>query len=83
MNNFMKKGSLERVINRVVDLKFEADNLPPLPANEEAKIENAIAIDHLYYSSAMEGSRLNNEQITLVTHEGVSTPEQPKGTGRA
>lgn len=62
---------IQKLVGRVADLKLESDAYPRLPANEEAQIENALAIDHLYYSSAMEGSRLDGEQITLITHEGA------------
>lgn len=66
------KKLVKNVIDRVFDLKLEVEGLPNLPPNEEAKIENAIAIDHLYFSSALEGSQLDNEQISLITHEGIS-----------
>lgn len=68
MNKLLRK----EVIDRVIALKFEADALPELPPNEKAKLENEIAIDHLYFSSALEGSRLDDEQIRLATHAGVS-----------
>lgn len=67
--------AIKKLLTQVVGLKSEIDALPALPPNEEAKIENGIAIDHLYYSSALEGSRLNVEQISLITNEGVSTAE--------
>ena len=50
-------------LDNVIKLKFEADKLPELPDNERVKLEHAIALDHLYHSSALEGSRLNAEQI--------------------
>lgn len=67
--------TIKTLLRQVVDLESEIDRMPALPANEEAKLENNIAIDHLYFSSALEGSMLNGAQISLITHEGFPSAE--------
>lgn len=59
---------ISKLVEEVVDLECRVDAIPRLPPNEEAKIENDMAIDHLYFSSALEGTRLNKEQLNAITH---------------
>lgn len=69
----MRNVSIQRLTKSVVKQMLEAESQPTLPPNEEAKIEQAMAMDHLYYSSALEGSRLNREQLQRAVYEGSQT----------
>jgi hypothetical protein len=42
--------------------------LPPLNELERAKFEHAVDIDHLYFSSKIEGSNLTKKQIDQAVH---------------
>lgn len=66
----MLKNMDNKLVDRVVELMFRADELPELPPNEMVKLEHAIALDHLYHSSALEGSRLDEDQIRLAINGG-------------
>lgn len=60
---FHKKTTSDHLISQMVDLKMELDTLPPLSAPEKAKLDQDFAIDHLYYSSKLEGTNLSNKRI--------------------
>ena len=42
--------------------------LPPLNELERAKFEHSVDIDHLYFSSKIEGSNLTKKQIDQAVH---------------
>ncbi len=58
------KSSLERLL----DLQLESQKLPKLLPIEKAKLEQALAIEQLYYSSKLEGSTLTTEMIDRAIH---------------
>lgn len=68
----MKTIQRRDLLERIVALKFTSEDLPALPPNEQVKLEHDIAVDHLYNSSALEGSRLSDDQIRSATREGFS-----------
>ncbi|GEM_PF-7080149 len=56
-----------KLIDDILDLQDQIDALPDLPPNEQIKLEFEMAIDHLYYSSALEGIHLSTEQLREAT----------------
>lgn len=64
----------ENLLKRLVNLQLQTDALPPLPPLEKAKLDHALALDQLYYSSQVEGSKLTKEMIEKAIHgKGLST----------
>lgn len=63
----MKKGdnrkNLSRIISGLVEIQGKIQKLPELPDVEKTKIEHTIAIDQLYNSSKLEGTRLTDKRI--------------------
>ena len=60
----------ERAVDNLVDLEKQNASLPDLPPVERIKLEYDTSLEHLYYSSALEGSVLNLEQLRIVTRDG-------------
>ncbi len=65
-NNHMKRTTLKRststrgdLIDRFINVQNAVNKLPEFSAVERAKFEHSVAIDHLYNSSKIEGSHLN------------------------
>lgn len=50
-------------IDRYIDEQDKINKLPPLSDLEKVKFENSIDIEHLYFSSKIEGSNLTKKQI--------------------
>lgn len=77
-----KKETLKRKINKsndaliesVVKLQFDLEKLPELPPLEKAKLNQEIAINHLYYSSKIEGTQLTEKQIERAVHGEEVSP---------
>lgn len=45
-------------MSKLVDLQYQAQELPRLSCVEKVKLDHSLAIDQLYYSSKLEGSTL-------------------------
>ncbi len=58
-----RQPSISRVLDRLVEIRRQIEELPPLSWPEKAKLENSIAIDQLYYSSKLEGTTLTERMI--------------------
>ena len=62
MKKIMKNKSTSTrgdLIDRFISAQKAVERLPELSAVERAKFEHGVAIDHLYNSSKIEGSHLN------------------------
>lgn len=69
-----KTTNSERLIDKVVIIESAINKLPVLPPLERAKLDNDRAIDHLYYSSKLEGTQLTQKRIERALYgERVST----------
>lgn len=67
----MKKQKVIKTKNQLttlVDLQLKVRELPPLSSVEKAKLDQALAIDQLYYSSKVEGTTLTTEMIDKAIH---------------
>ena len=70
------KTFLNKILNRdtntpldeFVKASHEVSNLPPLSSVEAVKFEHDIAIDHLYYSSKIEGTALDDKRLNQAIH---------------
>ncbi|KKW14595.1 MAG: hypothetical protein UY55_C0006G0004 [Candidatus Jorgensenbacteria bacterium GW2011_GWB1_50_10] len=77
INTHMKKqrtGHFDKLLDKLVKKEREIQKLPPLLAPDKAKLENDFAIDHLYYSSRLEGTHLSDERIEKAIHGESATP---------
>ncbi len=53
----------DKLLTKVVAIESAIHNLPPLSELDRAQLENSRAIEHLYYSSKLEGSQLTQQRI--------------------
>ena len=71
--NAMKKRKTikkENLFKKLLDLQLESRKLPQLSSVERAKLDQAFAIEQLYYSSKLEGTSLTTEMIDRAIHHG-------------
>jgi Fic family protein len=67
--NITKKvARLQRSISDLAELQLKTNALPPLSDVEKAKLDQSLAIDQLYYSSKIEGTKLTNSMIQHAIH---------------
>ncbi len=64
-----RKAIKKTLLSKLVDLQLETLKLPQLSIVEKAKLDQAFAIDQLYYSSKLEGSILTKEMIDKAIYE--------------
>lgn len=55
-------------LEKLVDLQLKMTRLPELSPIEKAKLDHALALDQLYYSSRVEGSKLTKEMLDTAIH---------------
>ncbi len=66
-------SSIDSQIAKLVTLEQGLKSLPPMSDLQKVKMEQGMAIDHLYYSSKIEGTHLTKERIDKAIHgQGVS-----------
>ena len=63
-----QESSFDLLVSQLIDTQEELNNLPQLSGLERAKLEQDIAIEHLYYSSKIEGTNLTQPQIQKAIH---------------
>lgn len=63
-----------RWLRRLVDAEDSLRKLPPLTSLQRAKLDHARAIDHLYYSSKIEGTNLSEWRLEKAIHGNAATP---------
>ena len=66
--------SSKALIQKVVSIQEQLKKLPELPQVEKAKFNQEISINHLYYSSKLEGTRLTEKQIKRAVHGEETLP---------
>jgi hypothetical protein len=69
-----KKNQLSSLLSEVIDIEKRINKLPDLLPLKRAKFEHGMALDHLYYSSKIEGTHLSEKRLEKVIYgEGIST----------
>jgi len=51
------------LLGRLIDKAHKLDALPPLSPVEKARLDSSRDIEHLYYSSKIEGTILTHKQL--------------------
>ena len=65
--------NVDSQISKLVALEESLKGLPPMSDLQKAKMEQGMKIDHLYYSSKIEGTHLNKARIDKAIYgQGVS-----------
>lgn len=57
------KTTSTQLVDKYIETQDEIRQLPVLSDLEKIKLENSIDIEHLYFSSKIEGSNLTKKQI--------------------
>ena len=65
---FMRKdhrrsSGLDAILKKLVEVDSEMQVLPPLSALDKVKLEHERDIEHLYFSSKLEGATLTYERL--------------------
>ncbi len=60
--------SLDTIISRLVAVRADLEKLPPLSPADRVKLEHNQDIEHLYYSSKLEGTMLTHERLNNAIH---------------
>ena len=68
MSNKQHQTTLNTLLSRLVKVDSEIKKLPPLSAVDKVKLEHDRDIEHLYYSSKLEGSTLTDERLDKAIH---------------
>jgi hypothetical protein len=55
-------------LNEFINVQNEVQKLPQLSDVENVKFEHDTAISHLYFSSKIEGSHLNEKRLNKAIH---------------
>lgn len=58
-----KEMPFEKVLDALIITQRELGKLPQLSPLDKAKFDHSIAIEHLYYSSKIEGTHLTDKKI--------------------
>lgn len=59
-----RRGSAQNaLIGRFIELKSRVDKLPPLGPAARAEFDHGVDLDHLYYSSKIEGTNLSATEL--------------------
>jgi Fic family protein len=64
----MPRRSLASLISRLAEVRSELQKLPPLPPTDKVKLQQEQDIEHLYYSSKLEGTNLSDRRLTNAIH---------------
>jgi hypothetical protein len=59
------------MLSDLVDTEAKLKKLPPLTSVQKAKLDDARAIDHLYYSSKIEGIVLSSKRLAEAIHGNI------------
>ena len=62
------KNTTVDLVDKFILQEDRVKALPPLSELEKAKFEHSVDIDHLYFSSKIEGSNLSKKQIDQAVH---------------
>lgn len=64
----MARRSLISLISRLASVHSELQKLPPLPSVDKVKLQHDQDIEHLYYSSKLEGTNLTDRRLENAIH---------------
>jgi Fic family protein len=64
----MIKNRVKDLVDKFIRQEDKLNTLPPLSELERAQFEHSIDIEHLYFSSKIEGSNLTKKQIDQAVH---------------
>jgi len=70
-NLFRGQKDLDSLLSDLITTQDELRNLPQFSDLERAKFEHELALDHLYYSSKIEGTALSKRQIDKAVYGGA------------
>lgn len=62
------KTTTQDIIADFMHVETEVNNLPQLSPVEKVQFDHDIAISHLYYSSKIEGSNLDQNRLDQAIH---------------
>lgn len=68
MPSKQRPTTLNTLLSRLVKVDSEIQKLAPLSAVDKVKLEHDRDIEHLYYSSKLEGSILTDERLDKAIH---------------
>jgi hypothetical protein len=69
MKKILNQGQIfDQLLNEFFRVEESLKTLPELTGLEKAKFDTDIAIDHLYYSSKLEGTILSQQAIQKAIH---------------
>jgi hypothetical protein len=68
MSNKYSRTTLGAIISRLVEVDSDMQKLPPLSAVDKVKLEHDRDIEHLYYSSKLEGTLLTGQRLDKAIH---------------
>jgi hypothetical protein len=68
MPNKQRSTTLNTLLSRLVKVDADIQKLPPLSAVDKVKLDHDRDIEHLYYSSKLEGSTLTDERLDKAIH---------------
>jgi hypothetical protein len=68
MRYLQRSYRLDTLLTKLVEVDSEIKALPPLSAVDKVKLENERDIEHLYYSSKLEGTILTDERLNKAIH---------------
>jgi hypothetical protein len=71
----IQQKDIDTRIAELVALEKNLQRLPPLTDLQKAKMEQSMAIDHLYYSSKIEGTNLTKARIDKAIHGHQEVPQ--------
>lgn len=60
--------TVDQLVSTLLETEERLGQLPPLSALEKATLDNEVAIEHLYYSSKIEGTTLTEPGIKQAIH---------------
>ena len=62
------QSKLPTLLSKLVEVAAKLEKLPPLSAVDKVKLEQERDIEHLYYSSKVEGTTLNDQRLDKAIH---------------
>lgn len=63
-----RRSSYTAILDRLVENTRELRDLPELSPVEKVRLDSSRDIDHLYYSSKIEGTILTKSQLDSAIH---------------
>ena len=68
-NSNQEKIHHDELIAEFMSIQKDVEKLPPFSDVEKVKFEHEIAIDHLYYSSKIEGTNLGKTRLSQAINQ--------------